>query len=508
MRGPAAIHDGAGVAPEAVIAGMSTVGELLAGRYELRSRLGRGGMAEVYRALDRRLGREVAVKILADHLLSDPRSVERFEREGRTAASLNHPNVVDVYDAASEGDTHYLVMELVEGPTLAEVIAQEGRMPVARALDIAGRMAAALQAAHDRGLVHHDVKPSNVLFDTDGNVKVADFGIARAASSDITTIQGSPPYVAPEQARGQRADPRSDVYGLGCVLFEMLAGRPPFTGKSASAVIMQHLDATPPRLSAFRDDISSNVEDVVGRALSKEPTQRYESAGAFRSDIDRVAAGLPASRMTIVSTRHLDPTTTEALSRAAADEPPPPPRLEQSREPTRPYTQQVPDERKPQRARRRPGLQALSVAVVLVLLVLLAFAAWSDSRLRNQPAPDTDTAEESRDEPDVDQQPPEEDTANDDGGSGSSGGQTADRIRDLLQRGRNADDATTRAVDELQRRLTEAIAQQAQGDDEGAADRVRELRDRLDELTEDDQIGSGLADRLRELIDENNPIGG
>jgi serine/threonine protein kinase len=149
---------------------MPIVGELLAGRYELRSQLGRGGMAEVFRALDRRLGREVAVKILAGHLLSDPRSVERFEREGRTAAALNHPNVVDVYDAASEGDIHYLVMELVEGPTLAEVIEREGRLPVPRALDIAGRVAAALQVAHDRGLVHHDVKPSNVLFDSDGEV--------------------------------------------------------------------------------------------------------------------------------------------------------------------------------------------------------------------------------------------------------------------------------------------------------------------------------------------------
>lgn len=501
MAGPAAVRDSAGVAPEAVITGMSAVGELLAGRYELRSRLGRGGMAEVYRALDRRLGREVAVKILADHLLSDPRSVQRFEREGRTAASLNHPNVVDVYDAASEGDTHYLVMELVEGPTLAEVIAQEGEMPVARALDIAGRVAAALQAAHDRGLVHHDVKPSNVLFDSDGNVKVADFGIARAASSDITTIQGSPPYVAPEQARGGRADPRSDVYGLGCVLFEMLAGRPPFAGNSPSAVIIQHLDTAPPRLSTFRDDISSNVEDVVSRALAKEPAQRYQSAEDFRSDIDRVAAGLPASRMTIMSTRHLEPAATEALPGGADDEYE---RFEPPRDPTRPYTQHVPDQRRPRRA-RRPGLQALTVAVVLVLLLLLGLAAWSDGRLRNEPASDADTAGEPQGEPE-DQQPPD-DTV-DSGGSDSSGGQTADRIRDLLQQGREADDATTRAVNELQKKLTEALAREAQGDDEGAADRVRELRERLDRLTEDDQIGSGLADRLRDLIDENNPLGG
>jgi serine/threonine protein kinase len=411
--------------------------------------------------------------------------------------------VVDVYDAASEGDTHYLVMELVEGPTLAEVIAQEGKMPVERALDIAGRVAAALHVAHERGLVHHDVKPSNVLFDSDHNVKVADFGIARAASSDITTIQGSPPYVAPEQARGGRADPRSDVYGLGCVLFEMLAGRPPFVGKNASAVIMQHLDAPPPRLSRFRDDITSNVEDIVARALAKDPTQRFESAAAFRSDIERVAAGLPASRMTIVSTRHLDPGTTEALLRAAEQQPEPQ-RFEPARDPTRSYTQHVPEDRA-RRRRRAPGIQALAVTVVLILLALVAYAAWSDSRLRDQPT--TDAPEEQPEEPDVDQQPPPDDTDADDG-PGSSVGQTADRIRELLRRGREADEATSRAVDDIENQLTEALARRAQRHDEGAADRVRELRRRLDELTQDNEIGSGLADRLRDLIDQANPNGG
>ena len=285
---------------------MSAVGDLLAGRYELRSRLGRGGMAEVFRAVDTRLGREVAVKVLARHLLADPRSVERFEREGRTAASLHHPNIVNVYDAASEGDTHYLVMELVEGPTLAEIIKREGQMPLPRALDIASRIAAALQVAHGRGLVHHDVKPSNVLFDRDDNVKVTDFGIARAASSDITTVQGSPPYVAPEQAKGGRADPRSDVYGLGCVLFEMLAGQPPFSGSSASAVIMQHLETPPPPLTKFRNDVPADVSNIVTRALAKDPEQRYDSAQALRSDLDRVAAGQPISDATIASTRQLD----------------------------------------------------------------------------------------------------------------------------------------------------------------------------------------------------------
>jgi serine/threonine-protein kinase len=476
---------------------MPIVGELLAGRYELRSQLGRGGMAEVFRALDRRLGREVAVKILAGHLLSDPRSVERFEREGRTAAALNHPNVVDVYDAASEGDIHYMVMELVEGPTLAEVIEREGRLPVPRALDIAGRVAAALQVAHDRGLVHHDVKPSNVLFDSDGEVKVADFGIARAASSDITTIQGTPPYVAPEQARGGRADPRSDVYSLGCVLFEMLAGRPPFVGDGASSVIMQHLERPPPRVSDFRDDVPTHVDDVIQRALSKEPGQRYQSPEEFRSDIDRVAAGLPASRMTIVSTRHLDdPGTTMALPPDAE-----PYGFEPPRDPTRSYTGHVPDEGR-RRTPKRPTLQAVTVAMLLILLAVIAFAAWNDARLRDRPS--TDTAEQQPDEPEQqDEQqeaPPQpDDTDPGDDEPGSSIGRTASRIRDLLER--EAGEATSRAAEQLEKELEEALKQRAEGDDDGVVDRIQRLRERIQKLEEKDEIGDGLAERMRDLID-------
>jgi serine/threonine-protein kinase len=282
---------------------MPIVGELLAGRYELRSQLGRGGMAEVFRALDRRLGREVAVKILAGHLLSDPRSVERFEREGRTAAALNHPNVVDVYDAASEGDIHYMVMELVEGPTLAEVIEREGRLPVPRALDIAGRVAAALQVAHDRGLVHHDVKPSNVLFDSDGEVKVADFGIARAASSDITTIQGTPPYVAPEQARGGRADPRSDVYSLGASLYRCLAGRPLFKKAPPEVIAQMIIQGEIPALRRVNPAVPRRIARLVHKSLALDPAKRFHSSGEMHEalEAERIRLGLestsPAERL-------------------------------------------------------------------------------------------------------------------------------------------------------------------------------------------------------------------
>jgi serine/threonine-protein kinase len=479
---------------------MSAVGDLLAGRYELRSRLGRGGMAEVYRAADRRLDREVAVKVLADHLLSDPRSIQRFQREGRTAAALKHPNIVDVYDAASEGDTHYLVMELIEGPTLADIIAREERLAVPRALNIAGRIATALQVAHDRGLVHHDVKPSNVLFDSDGNVKVADFGIARAASSDITTVQGSPPYVAPEQARGGLADPRSDIYGLGCVLFEMLTGRPPFTGDSPSEVVMQHLERPPPRVSDVRDGVTSHVDALVDRALAKDPAQRYASAQEFRTDIERVATGLaPAAQATIVSTRHLDPGTTVAVGAQNG-----PRQFEPPRDATRQYTDHLPPDPPTQRRRpRRLSAQAITVAVLVVLLALVALAAWNDNRLRDQPAATTDTQQGEADPPADEAEPPPQADADEE--SGTSLGRAAARFRRLIERGRDADQATQRAIAELRRELEDAVARQRQGDGEGASDRIQDLRDRLDELTEDDQIGSELADRLRDLIDGARP---
>ena len=485
---------------------------VLAGRYELRSRLGRGGMAEVFRAYDRRLDREVAVKVLANHLLTDPRSIDRFEREGRAAASLNHPNIINVYDAASEGDTHYIVMELVEGDTLADVIQREGPLPVDRALRLAGRVADALQAAHARGLVHYDVKPSNVLFDEDGNVKVADFGIARAASSDVTTIQGSPPYVAPEQARGGQADPRSDIYALGCVLFEMLAGRPPFQGDTASSVIVQHLNTAPPRLSELRDDLPPGIDTVVARALAKDADQRYPSAAEFRADLDRIAGGQSVGTTAILSTRHLEPGATVPMGRddtivyQAADEYEPP------RDPTRAYEPVYDDE--PRRERWRPSATAVAITIAVVLLAILGLVALTDNQLRDDDpgavavAP-SEPEPEPQPEAEQDQDPqPEPDPEPDDAAPGP-GDRVRDSVRDLVDRGQDAaGDARDRAVEELQSELADAVDRQADNANEELAGRIDELRDEIDRLTDADQIGEGVADRLRRLIDEVNPFGG
>jgi serine/threonine protein kinase len=476
---------------------MATPGDVLADRYELSSRLGRGGMAEVFRAHDRRLDRQVAVKVLAPHLLSDARSIERFDREARAAASLNHPNIVNVYDAVNEGDTHAIVMELVEGPTLADVIEREGRLSFEEATRTAIGIADALQAAHDRGLVHHDVKPRNVLFDSDGSLKVTDFGIARAASSDITTVQGSPPYLAPEQARGGQSDRRSDVYALGCVLFEMIAGRPPFQGDSSSAVVMAHIDAPIPELSRFRPDVPRDLERVVTRALAKNPDERYDSPAALRADLTRIAGGMALAGATIVSSTQAMPQgATMALDDEWQDPPP---------EYTRDY-----DEPR----RRRRGISARAVAITLAAILLLAVLAmaWADNSGRQTAASDP-VVSEAPAEPD-----PAPDTQDSNNGNAGNDNQSiidrlngrADQLQRLLEQGRAADQATQDRIDELTRELERALQNNGGGGGDGNASEgaLDELRRRIDQLAEDQQATQGLLERLQQLIENFNPFGG
>jgi len=262
------------------------------GRYELHEPLGRGGMAVVYRGIDTVLGRPVAVKVLADSLARDPSFVERFRREARAAAGLTHPGVVTVYDHGSEGDIHYIVMELIEGPTLSELLAR-GPMGPERTAAIGGAVLGALEAAHDRGLVHRDVKPGNVMLTGAGDVKVMDFGIARSLDAGTLTgsgtVVGSASYLSPEQVRGLPADRRSDLYALGCVLYEALAGRPPFTGSNAVAVAHQHVSAEPVPLSSLAA-VTPEMEAVVMRALAKDREARYGSAGVMRAALSAADA--------------------------------------------------------------------------------------------------------------------------------------------------------------------------------------------------------------------------
>ncbi len=255
-------------------------------------------MADVFLARDSLLDRPVAVKVLFPQFAAEPSFVERFRREAQAAANLNHPSIVAVYDWGEHDDTYFIVMEYVEGRSLAEVIRAEGPLHPDRAAEISTDVAAALGFAHRNGTVHRDVKPGNILITPNGQVKVTDFGIARAfgGGDELTqtgSVMGTATYFSPEQAQGKNVDPRSDLYSLGIVLFEMVAGRPPFTGESPVAIAYKHVQEAPPRPTSINPSIPKSLEAVIARLLAKNPAQRYASAEDVRSDLRRFREGHP-----------------------------------------------------------------------------------------------------------------------------------------------------------------------------------------------------------------------
>ena len=277
---------------------MDLDGQTLDGRYQLGSLLGVGGMARVYLATDRVLERQVAVKVLSPPYARDPLFVERFRREARAAARLSHPNIVAVFDSGSDADQHYLVMEYVAGQSLAELLARQGRLAPRRAAELAVGVCAALAAAHAQGLVLRDVKPANVLVGDDGRVKVTDFGIAKAAATATLTgtgtVLGTAAYLSPEQAHGGPVDARSDLYSLGCVLYELLCGTPPFgSGADSPPVVVatRHLHQPPEPPSAHNPQVDASLDAVVLTALAKDPARRYQSASELQAALERVLAG-------------------------------------------------------------------------------------------------------------------------------------------------------------------------------------------------------------------------
>src|SRR5829696_259696 len=269
---------------------MPLPGERLAGRYELIAPIGSGGMASVWRARDLRLGRQVAVKLLRPEYAEDDEFVRRFEVEARHAASLAHPNVASVYDTDVEGDQRFIVMELVDGPTVGDVIAERGRIEPLVAVGIAAAAARALAAAHRRGLIHRDVKPANLLLGRDGRVRLADFGIARAlTASRVTmpgTVLGSIPYLSPEQARGDDATAGGDIFSLGVVLFEMLTGRLPWEADTPAAMATMRLNVPAPLPSAVASRLPPGLDAIVSRALEVDPEKRYPSARVFADALE------------------------------------------------------------------------------------------------------------------------------------------------------------------------------------------------------------------------------
>ncbi len=298
---------------------------LLGGRYELDGVVGRGGMAEVYRARDIRLDRIVAVKTLREDLARDATFQARFRREAQSAASLNHPSIVAVYDTGEDmaGPTHvpYIVMEYVDGRTLRELLRDDRRLLPERALEITDGVLRALDYSHRNGIVHRDIKPGNVMLTRQAEVKVMDFGIARAVSDAQATMTqtaqviGTAQYLSPEQARGERVDARSDLYSTGCLLYELLTGRPPFTGDSPVAIAYQHVRENPIPPSRIDPEIPAWADSIVLKAMAKDPAERYQSAAEMRTDIQRALSGVPvaappqATEMYSPGTRQMGPNT-------------------------------------------------------------------------------------------------------------------------------------------------------------------------------------------------------
>ena len=289
---------------------MPEVPKLLGGRYEVGELLGRGGMAEVHRGYDTRLGRQVAIKMLRSELARDNTFLVRFRREAQSAAGLNHASIVAVYDHGEDILTEtggaqvkvpYIVMEFVDGKTLRQVITERGTVGATEALRITEGVLDALGYSHRNGIVHRDIKPANVMIAPDGSIKVMDFGIARAmADANATMTQtsaviGTAQYLSPEQAQGQSVDERSDLYSTGCMLFELLTGRPPFLGESPVSIAYQHVGEQPIPPSRLVEGISEDLDAVVLHSLAKPRDARYQSAAEFRADLQAVRLGRPIS---------------------------------------------------------------------------------------------------------------------------------------------------------------------------------------------------------------------
>ncbi|HEY7004021.1 MAG TPA: Stk1 family PASTA domain-containing Ser/Thr kinase [Gaiellaceae bacterium] len=355
------------------------INTLFDGRYRIVRKLGAGGMANVYLAEDEDLGRRVAIKILNERYANDDLFIERFRREAKSAAALSHPNIVSVYDRGEAEGTYYIAMEVIEGRSLKELIMTRGPLPIAQALAYTYEILEALRFAHRHGIIHRDIKPHNILIGE--RLKVTDFGIARAGASQMTeagSIMGTAQYLSPEQARGAPVTASSDLYSVGIVLYEMLTGKVPFTGDSAIEIAMKHLNDAPKPPSKIRPEIPEELDQVVLRALAKNPEDRYQSAEEFSDDLHRVEAGLPLAPETADAATALltgvavpvaaDGGSTEVLSGTAATRhqsvPPQAPR----RPP--PYGPGQYDE--PPRKRRRwvPWL------IVALLLAAAGVAGW------------------------------------------------------------------------------------------------------------------------------------
>jgi len=300
------------------------------GRYQTRELLGRGGMSEVYRGFDAELRRPVAIKRLRPDLAMNPVFRARFRREAQAAGRLSHPAIVAVYDTGEEREAAgpsipFIVMELIEGRSLRDALRKEGNVSPVRALELTAQVLDALSCSHAAGIIHRDIKPGNVMLTNARTVKVADFGIARAVSDSsgtatmAGTVIGTAQYLSPEQGRGEAADVRSDLYSVGCMLYELLVGEPPFSGDSMVSIIFQHISEPPAAPSDKGENISSDVDAIVVKALAKDPDDRYQSAAEMKADIERVLSGHSPAATTLLPASMIQPTQEHTRPGPSAD---------------------------------------------------------------------------------------------------------------------------------------------------------------------------------------------
>jgi eukaryotic-like serine/threonine-protein kinase len=365
--------------------------EVLAGRYYLGERLGVGGMSTVRLARDRRLEREVAVKVLAEHLAEDPQFVTRFRREALAAARLVHPNIVQVFDFGLDEPTgrHYIVMEYIRGQSAAEILRERSILPVSEALAIVSHACRGLDYAHRNGVVHRDIKPGNLLRSEEGNVKVADFGIARnlgdeSSITQVGSVLGTAAYLAPEQAHGEEVGPRADLYGLGVVTYQALSGRLPYEAQSLTELALKQQREAPPLLNHLNPDVTPQLAAAVDRALALDPRDRFASAEEMREALADGARGigpLPEEDATHVLGAQTAPTSVSPRrDPATVDQPAVVARQPQpSRRPTPAPAAAAPpaarEARRAPRRRRRGAFRRLMTLVVILILVVAGAAA-------------------------------------------------------------------------------------------------------------------------------------
>lgn len=336
-------------------------GRLLGNRYKIVETVGEGGMARVFRGVDIKLNRTVAVKVLYEQFAADPEFLRRFQQEAKAAANLSHPSIVNVYDEGEEGNIHYIIMEFVEGYTLKEKIQQQGRLSQKEAAHIAYLICDALDSAHSRNVIHRDIKPQNIIIKPDGRVKVADFGIARATSGATIThgrsLLGSVHYTAPEQARGSNGDQRSDIYSLGIVLYEMLTGTVPFSGESPISVALKHMQEEIVPAGELVPELSPGLGMILSKAVHKDLRYRYKNAAEFRDDLEDWLQG--SGKINIKEITHINsPRNNGSVRELQAD------------------AEDDYEDEEDEARRRFPTRIAIIAGVVLLALFMIVFAAY------------------------------------------------------------------------------------------------------------------------------------